>query len=348
MSKFFKALEQAEQEHALRKRAERQEAKPAEVVPPAPAAVRELPPPAWMQGVAEGASTPLVVDRPVGEGMGHRAPEAAAEASGEAPDGVEEHLVSLLAPTSFAAEQYRALRHVVEQLNKKADLSIVAVSSPAIGDGKTITAINLAGALAQASEARVLLVDADLRRSSVSHCLGLGYSGERGLVDAILEPGLALKDVVRCCPPFNLSVLPAGRRTSAPYEVLKSPRLGGLLGEARSLYDYIILDTPPLIAVPDCRVIGKWVDRFLVIVATHKTPRKLVEEALGVMDQTKIVGLVFNGDDRPLSGYYVGYGRSPDGHRARWWAQALKKLGGSVRRRRFSPSRELGRGVARR
>jgi capsular exopolysaccharide synthesis family protein len=310
VSKFFKALEQAERERALKAQARRQDAIPTEPSACTPASPREDTPPARM---------PVAVKPPA-------APS----------DGVEEHLVSLLDPTSFEAEQYRGLRHVVEQLHKRADLSVIAVSSPEATDGKTTTAINLAGALAQAPEARVLLVDADLRRSSMGELLGLRDIGGGGLVDAILTPGLALQDVVRPCPSFNLSVLPSGRRPASPYELLESSPLGKILEEARQRYDYVVLDTPPLVPFPDCRVIEKWVDGFLVVVAAHKTPRKHLEEALNLMDPAKIVGLVFNRIDRPLSGYYYASGQSHDGDRPGWWARTLKRVSGSDRRQRSS------------
>jgi capsular exopolysaccharide synthesis family protein len=251
---------------------------------------------------------------------------------------VEEHLVSLLAPTSFEAEQYRALRYVVEQMHKSSGLSILAVTSAAAGDGKTTTAINLAGALAQAPDGRVLLVEADVRRPSVTlgDRLGSGNSGGPGLVDAVLDQGIGLESVVQRHPRFNLSVLPAGWRPTAPYEVLKSPRLGELMEEARQQYDYVIVDTPPLLVVPDSRVIGKWVDGFLVVVAAGETPRKLLAEALTVMEPAKVVGLVFNGDHRPLSGYYgyyYAYGQFPARGSAGWWDRVVGRLGGSLWRR---------------
>src|SRR3989304_9683219 len=131
---------------------------------------------------------------------------------------VKQSLVSLLRPTSFEAEQFRTLRYIVEQLHKDANLQVVAVSSPGAGDGKTTTAINLAGALAQAPDARVLLVDADLRQPSVSKYLGIDDSRSLGLVDAILKPGLQLEDIEWGLPPFNLSALPVGQPPAAPYE----------------------------------------------------------------------------------------------------------------------------------
>ena len=269
MSKFFKALERAEQERALHRPA----------VPSAPTSTRG----------------PAVDETPPS-----RALQSSVELSGGVSDELEEHLVSLLAPTTFAAEQYRALRHLIEQLHKSAELSVVAVSSPGAADGKTTTAINLAGALAQAPDARVLLVDTDLRRAALATHLGLEDRERPGLVDVILDANLSLAAVAQVCPQFNMSVLPAGRLSTAPYEVLKSPRVGELLAEARRRYDYVVLDTPPVVQFPDCRVIGKWADGVLMVVAAHRTARKLLDEALNIMEAAKIVGFVFNGDDRHL------------------------------------------------
>jgi capsular exopolysaccharide synthesis family protein len=239
-------------------------------------------------------------------------------------DGVEGHLVSLLYPASVLAEPYRMVRHRIEHLHRTAQLSIVAVSSAMVAEGKTTTAINLAGALAQGADARVLLVDADLRNPSIMRHLALGDVGSRGLVDAILDPKLGLDDVVSRRPPFNLDVLPAGTVRPAPYEVLKSPRLGDLLEEARRRYDYVVLDTAPLVAVPDSRLIGKWVDGFLVVVAAHKTPRKLVGETLDLVEPTQLVALLCNGDDRPLSGY--SYPASRTAHSRSLWRRSKSTL----------------------
>ncbi len=249
----------------------------------------------------------------------------------DSADGVDDHLVSLVAPAAFEAEQYRALRYTVEQFHKMRDLRIVAVTSPGVGDGKTTTAINLAGALAQAHEARVLLVDADLRRPAVGNLLALGGSDAPGLVNAILDPSLTLERVARPRPPFNLSVIPAGQAPPSPYEILKSPRLGELLEEARHCYDYIVLDAPPLCPVQDCRVIAHLVDGFLLVVAAHHTPRQML-------------GLVFNGDDQPPSsfyGHYRYYGvnpyaakTSPNGHDRGRLGRAVGRVGHMLQRRR--------------
>lgn len=221
---------------------------------------------------------------------------------------VDKHLVSLVAPDSPEAEQYRMLRYEVENLHDPGESTVVAVCSAIPGDGKTTTAINLAGCLAQDPQARVLLIDADLRRPefTIGKRLALNEFPERGLVDAILSPGLELEDLARYVPDFNLSVLSTGKWLKFPYEALKSPRLGTLLTQARSVYDYIILDPPPVVPVPDCRLIAKWVDGFAMVVAADRTPREALEEAFSLMGPKKVLGLVFNGYDRSAMRYY-GY-----------------------------------------
>lgn len=239
---------------------------------------------------------------------------------------IAEQLVSLLAPDSFAADQYRTLRHSVEGLRKESGLQVIAVTSAGPGDGKTITTLNLAGALAQGQDARVLVVDADLRRPSVAKYLGLGFHRSPGLAGAILDPACELRRAVHRLDRFNLSVLPAGAPQTAPYELLNSPRLENLLRDARGLYNYVLVDTAPILALPDCRVIGKWVDGFLIVVSAHKTPRRLVADALGLVDPAKVIGIVFNRDDRPLSSNY-GYYHSYYTHahaRPGWWRRIWK------------------------
>jgi capsular exopolysaccharide synthesis family protein len=242
-------------------------------------------------------------EQTAGDGMD---PKAASEAE-RLPKGIDQRLVSLLAPVSFEAEQYRALRYHLEDLHTSAGLALIAVTSAAPGDGKTMTAINLAGALAQARDARVLLVEADIRRPSVALSLGLGRSTRPGLVDAIQDSSLPLENVVQRCPGCNLTVLPAGQPAAAPDETLKSERLAILLADARRQYDYVVLDAPPLVPLSDARILAKVIDGFLLVVAAHKTSRKLLEEALNVVDPSKVIGLVFNNDDRLQTTYYRYY-----------------------------------------
>ena len=93
----------------------------------------------------------------------------------------------------------------------------------------------------------------------------------------------------------------------------ESPRLAELLEQARREYDYVVVDTPPLVALPDCRVLANHVDAFLLVVTAHKTPRRLLEAALGAVDPARILGLVFNGDDDSPTAQYGRWFRGGHG-----------------------------------
>ena len=128
-------------------------------------------------------------------------------------------------------------------------------------------------------------------------------------MEAIESSNAGIADVARRLTAYNLSVVLAGETPATPYEVLKSPRLGELLGEARRLYDYVVIDTPPIVAFPDGRILNNWVDGWLIVVAAHRTSRKLLEEALDLMEESKTVGFVFTHDERFRANarYYGAY-----------------------------------------
>jgi capsular exopolysaccharide synthesis family protein len=219
---------------------------------------------------------------------------------------VDPCLVTLTDPASFAAEQYQGLRMTVEQLKRLRDVRLIAVTSPNAGDGKTVTAINLAGVLARGSDARVALIDADLRRPEIATRLGISTAGARGLVDAIADEHVGLDDVTHRIDRINLAVIPAGDTRLPIHELLRSPRLERILQTARDRYDFIVLDTPPLLPVFDAAVVAKLVDGLLVVVAANLTPRKLLAEALTHLDPSKVLGIVFNRDN-PLRSYRSSY-----------------------------------------
>jgi protein-tyrosine kinase len=323
MSEFFRALERAERERARRTEPVRTQTPPVEAVA-APAAVTEAPPAAPVAvadsaaiAAAVAAATVAASTVTVEEPRVVPPPEpprpapkpltvAIGKATGTRPTGeVDEHLVSLITPDTFEADQYRVLRHTVEQRRRASGVAIVGITSAGPGDGKTTTAINLAGALAQDRNARVLLVDCDLRSSAMARQLGLGEG--RGLVQAVIDPMLALEDATKRLTRFNLDVMAAGFETASPYELLKSPRLGDLFEAARRRYDYVVVDTPPAVPFPDCRVLAKIIDGFLLVVSAHKTPRRLVDEALEVLPREAVMGIVFNGEDQQTVRRYAGH-----------------------------------------
>lgn len=221
---------------------------------------------------------------------------------------VYRQLVSLLAPDSVDAERYRRLRYSVERLRKKNEGIVIGLTSPVSGDGKTLTSLNLAGALAQNPQARVLVIELDLRQPlhTVKNYLGSKKLGGAGVVDMIMDEALPWEKATYYIPDFNLYVLPAGSQTRSPYELLTSDRMGAILREARERYDYVIVDTAPVVVLPDSQLIADWVDGFLIVISADVTSRKLLEEALVLMGESKVLGLVFNGYT-PFGANYGGY-----------------------------------------
>jgi capsular exopolysaccharide synthesis family protein len=247
-----------------------------------------------------------------------------------------EALVSFTAPASLEADQYRGMRHIIERMNRDSNVQVFALTSPASGDGKTVTTLNLAGSLAQSPGARVLVIDADLHRPSVASYLGMDGYQSPGLVDLIARDGLGLEDAAGRIDGLNLSVLTSGRYEAGAYELLNSRKLDTLIEEARRRFDYVLIDTPPLMPLPDCRLIGRTVDGFFLVIAAHRTPRKALAEALTLIDRTKLVGMVFNGDDQPLQRYSAYYAYSqPAGatprtdDRTAWWRKPFRAAAGA-------------------
>lgn len=217
---------------------------------------------------------------------------------------IDSRLVTLTAPDTFAAERYQGLRLKIEQLSQRQAMKVIAITSPGAGDGKTVTSINLAGVLGRDSSHRVLLIDADLRRSSVSAQLGL-ETATPGLADLIARSPKPLSALIKHPEICGFDLLPAGSSAMSVQSLFRSDRFGAILEEARGLYDYVILDTPPLAPVFDAAVLARAVDGVIVVVAADKTPRRLLAVALDLLDPAKVVGIVFNNDNSPLFGYHT-------------------------------------------
>jgi capsular exopolysaccharide synthesis family protein len=209
---------------------------------------------------------------------------------------LDDHLVSLLEPTSHAAEQYRAVRLAIETFRHERGTRTVAITSPGRGDGRTITALNLAGALAQAPDARVVLVEADLRHPAVARALGLPSA--RGLSTYLLDVGMGVDAVVARPGGVAFAVVPAGTASSMPYELLKSPRLAGLLAALRDRFDYVVLDTPPVLPYPDVGILRDLVDGFVLVVRANRTPREMLRDCMNVVGRQRGLGVIFNDDER--------------------------------------------------
>jgi len=227
-------------------------------------------------------------------------------------------LVAVLAPHSLAAEQYRTLRTRLMMLEEGRARRVLLVTSPAKGDGKSITAANLALTMAQEFNRRVVLLDADLRRPSV-HAL-LGIRQEPGLVD-VLGGRAALDDVLVHLPELHLTVIPAGLPPAQPAELLGSTAMRRMLETVRSRFDRAIVDVPPVIPLADVGVVAPQCDGVLLVVRAGATPKPLIERALGSFEQERVLGVVLNesgGDEGKYDAAYEAvYGGPAAAERAR-------------------------------
>src|SRR2546428_7897795 len=140
-----------------------------------------------------------------------------------------------------------------------------------------------------------------------------------GLAEAITDHARELDGLCPEVPGFNLWVMPAGRPAMAPYEILRSPRLADLLAQARRRYDYVIVDTPPVIPCPDYRLLEPSIDGVILVVAADKTPREMLDAALDLLDRPKTLGVIFNVECHQPDRYSYYYSRSTA---SRWpWFQ---------------------------
>lgn len=223
-----------------------------------------------------------------------------------------EKLVASDGPPPAVVEQYRRLAAKLHQAQTDRNLKAVMIVSAVPAEGKTLTSINLALTLSRSYKKRVLLIDADLRRPSLQDSLGLNV--DRGLQEAVLSPAESgvLAPVYELAPGF--SVLPAGKPTTDPMSVLTSPRMRAILDEAKRAFDWVIVDTAPIAALPDAQVLKDGVDGALLVISAGSTPFDLVERAVQTLGKDHVLGVVLNGvtdqDINVAYGYTNYYGKS--------------------------------------
>ncbi len=200
-------------------------------------------------------------------------------------------LVAGLAPKSPAAEQYRGLRTRLAQTEGAHNLRSFLITSPQKGEGKSITAANLALTMAQELHRNVVLVEADLRKPSLQHLFGLPACP--GLAD-YLAGAVDLTSVMKFLPDYHLTVVPGGTAPTNPAELLGSTAMRRMLDQLRTRFDRVILDSPPVLPLADVAVLAPLVDGALLVVRAGMTPKPAIENALRAFDSSRLLGLVLN------------------------------------------------------
>ncbi len=219
-------------------------------------------------------------------------------------------IVTITEPDSPAAEEYRKLKTTILRIAlQNVRQHTLMVSSCASGEGKSLTAINLAVSMAQEVDQSVLLIDADLRRPSLSDYLGI--TAASGLSECLREGAPVSSAIIRTDIP-GLDLLLAGKAVRNPVEILSSPTMRTLFNELkRSAPDRsIIIDTPPILPFAETQVISSMVDGILLVVKEGAITVQELQEALEIIDRTKILGVAYNDvTDKGMSNRYLHYYR---------------------------------------
>lgn len=205
---------------------------------------------------------------------------------------------------SRTAESFRALAANLKYVAVDRDLRVVLVTSSASGDGKSSTSIGLAASLAESGN-RVLLIDADLRRSSIARQLQL--EGSVGLT-SILVGDVSFEDAVQRSEPLDIDFVASGSLAPNPGQLITSQRLAGMVEKARASYEYVIIDSAPALAVSDALRLADITDGVLLVARAGRTRRKQVTAVLQSLKSTRkdVVGVVLNAVKRgERSPYYT-------------------------------------------
>jgi protein-tyrosine kinase len=207
-------------------------------------------------------------------------------------------------------EQYRRLAASLHHAQAVSGIKVVMVTSALVGEGKTLTASNVAMTLSQSYKKEVLLVDADFRRPSVHAVFGVPpYPGLAESLTAEQQQKIRVRLVSS-----GLGVLTGGRPTSDPIAALTSERMRQLVQEARNAFDWVILDTPPVALLTDANLVSAMTDGALIVVKAGETPWDLVERAVQAVGRERTLGVVLNraSGQLPSTGYYYyNYNSAP-------------------------------------
>ena len=204
---------------------------------------------------------------------------------------VEPHLLAITEPRSAECEQYRSLRTRLLQAGERQRMRAFVITSAGVGEGKTLTALNLAWLLAQTDGVRALVIDADLRQPCAADYLGI--ETDCGLSEVLTGETKLLEAIVKL-QPSGLHLLPGGAAREDVAELLSGPRFGHLLDDARKMFDYIIIDAPPLGVFTDANLLINRADAALLVLRAAKTRYSVVDRLLEQLPRERMLGVVLN------------------------------------------------------
>ncbi|MEP6901735.1 MAG: CpsD/CapB family tyrosine-protein kinase [Actinomycetota bacterium] len=218
---------------------------------------------------------------------------------------VEPRLVAITQPHSNYCEEYRNLRTQILHKSQRQKLQSIVVASINPSEGKTITALNLSWLLAQTDGVKCLIIDSDLRMPSLTDYLGI--ETDKGLSD-ILAGKANLTDSIIKLEPAGLHLLPGGEARTDVAELISGPKFKEILRQAREMFDFVIIDAPPLGIFTDATVLINHADGALLVVRAGKTNYSAVDRILEALPRDRMMGVVLNQSEDILDESHYNYG----------------------------------------
>lgn len=217
----------------------------------------------------------------------------------------DSRLVSIEKEESLGAEKFRFLAVRLRHIRQTRPLKKVLITSTIPQEGKSTVAANLACTLARRKQQRTLLLEGDLRRPTVAARFGLGRVA--GLSEWFHGEGTAMN--IYHLESLNLWVLPAGNAAENPLELMQSGKLGSLMERLTEWFDWIVIDSPPVLPLADTSVWARLADGILLVTRPGVTEKHQLERGLATLEKSKLLGALMNSStDASHSDYYQRYG----------------------------------------
>jgi capsular exopolysaccharide synthesis family protein len=219
--------------------------------------------------------------------------------------GPENRLIFHSDPRSPAADRFRLLRMKLKTLGNTGRLKKLLITGPLAHDGKSTVVMNLATALGERGKRRVLVVEADLHNSSLSDSLRLRPWA--GLTECLVDESPPPLSAIRRIEPLGWYLLAAGEPRRNPTELLQTPAFGRVMEQLAPCFDWILIDSAPVIPLTDSISLQQHADASLLVVRAGRTPREAVEQCIELLGKKNVVGVVLNGMEARDHLYYQYY-----------------------------------------
>ena len=205
---------------------------------------------------------------------------------------------------------FRRLNIVLNNANKKDNCKVFAFTSPDQGDGKSLITLNTAITLCNDKSSKVIVLDCDFRKASINKTLG--FVPDKGLAD-YLNGDASFKESSFYGIVPRLTIIPVGNRPKNSYELLSSEKAKEFISFLKRKYDYILIDTPPVLAFPDAHIVSAMSDGVIVILDAKKTKKSSIKHAVEALKDCNLLGCIMNRSEAITKQKKYGYGYNYNG-----------------------------------